>query len=373
VSVYKRGDVYWYEFTLNGTRIRQSAGTSNRAAALRVETQKKHELWALGAGFVRVRIGFRAAMDEFLAWSKSQNKPATRKRYGVSSTPLNAFFGNKKLQDIRRADIEAFKLERMQQCSNAGTNRDLACLRVMLNWAMVQGYIQANLFKGVKMLPEGPGNMRIVSHEEERQYLENADPLTRDLATIIVETGMRPNEVYCMRSENVHLEEKFVFIPDGKTKTARRNVPLTEKAAEAIARRMKAGYLFPHRLDPAKPMIYSHGHTKVSKRLGVAFRLYDFRHTFGSRMAMAGVDLMTLRELMGHASITTTQRYCHPTPQHKREAVEKLVQFNDAHFPASRPAAPARTCRRGREYPQKSPQWVPMRGNGKSRREAVSD
>src|SRR6267378_6510176 len=51
--------------------------------------------------------------------------------------------------------------------------------------------------------------------------------------------------------------------------------------------------------------------------LGLDFRLYDFRHTYGSRMAMAGVDLMTLRELMGHSSITITQRYCHPTPEHK--------------------------------------------------------
>jgi hypothetical protein len=69
-----------------------------------------------------------------------------------------------------------------------------------------------------------------------------------------------------VRSENVHLEEKFVFIPDGKTKTARRNVPLTEKAAEAIARRMKAGYLFPHRLDPAKPMIWWFAKTRSGVR-----------------------------------------------------------------------------------------------------------
>ena len=159
MSIYKRGGVYWYEFTINGTRVRGSARTSNRLAALRVEGQKKHELWALGVGFVRGQIGFAAAVNEFLAWSKSQNKPATKKRYEVSSKPLIASFGDKKLQDIRRADIEAFKLRRMQQCSNAGTNRDLACLRVMLNWAMGQGYIQANLFKGVKMLPEGPGNI----------------------------------------------------------------------------------------------------------------------------------------------------------------------------------------------------------------------
>ena len=58
------------------------------------------------------------------------------------------------------------------------------------------------------------------------------------------------------------------------------------------------------------------------------FRLYDFRHTFGSRSAMAGVDLATLKELMGHSSITTTLRYVHPTPEHKRKAMELLENFN---------------------------------------------
>jgi integrase len=55
------------------------------------------------------------------------------------------------------------------------------------------------------------------------------------------------------------------------------------------------------------------------------------RHTFGSRSAMAGVDLPTLKELMVHTSITTTMRYVHPTPEHKRKAMEKPEQFNTEH------------------------------------------
>ena len=69
-------------------------------------------------------------------------------------------------------------------------------------------------------------------------------------------------------------------------------------------------------------------HKAICQRLGLDFRLYDFRHTYGTRMAMAGVDLMTLRELMGHSSITITQRYCHPTPEHKQQAIKKLEQYN---------------------------------------------
>jgi integrase len=71
-------------------------------------------------------------------------------------------------------------------------------------------------------------------------------------------------------------------------------------------------------------------HLRALESSGVRqrFRLYDLRHTFGSRSAMAGVDLSTLKELMGHSDISTTMRYVHPTPEHKRMAVDKLERFN---------------------------------------------
>jgi len=67
--------------------------------------------------------------------------------------------------------------------------------------------------------------MRIVSHEEERAYLDQADSLLADVATIIVETGMRPGEVFAIQGNHANLEGRFVFIPSGKTKSARRTIP----------------------------------------------------------------------------------------------------------------------------------------------------
>jgi integrase len=87
----------------------------------------------------------------------------------------------------------------------------------------------------------------------------------------------------------------------------------------------KGRYLYTHRSDPNRPLNnIDRGHHKAVKDAVIAprFRLYDFRHTLGSRSAMAG------EELMGHTSITTTMRYVHPIPEHKRQAMDKLEQFN---------------------------------------------
>lgn len=69
-------------------------------------------------------------------------------------------------------------------------------------------------------------------------------------------------------------------------------------------------------------------HQQACRKAELTFRLYDLRHTYGSRAAMAGVDLPTLKELMGHETISTTMQYVHPTPEHKRRAVLRLETYN---------------------------------------------
>ena len=196
--------------------------------------------------------------------------------------------------------------------------------------------------------------MRVVSHDEQRLYLEAANPLLRDVATLIVETGIRPEEVFTICQENVHLNRRYLFVPTGKTKFARRNIPLPDAAVEVLKRRLataKGPYLFPHRRYPNRPLTtVQKAHEDAIRKTNVhpPFRLYDLRHTYGSRSAMAGVDLGTLKDLMGHSHIAITMRYVHPTPEHKQEAVRKLERYNVEQVFALYEGKP--------ESPQKSPQ-----------------
>ncbi len=359
MSVYKRGTVYWYEFWFRGHRIRESTGLTNKVAAQQAEAIRK-------AGLAEGKAGIAAPMpvvhfgdfvrNEFLPWAEKQyqSHPRTFERYRESTKPLLASFEKLRLDAVSLALVERFKVTRSSGVSSATVNRDLAALRLILNLAIRKEYIAKNPVKEVQFLDEGPGQMRVVSHQEQQRYMAAASPLLRDVATLIVETGMRPEEVFTIRKENVHLKLRYLFVPSGKTHFARRNVPLTEATIDILKWRLietEGPFVFPRKGDHDKPLTTvrkPHHKALRAAKIDPPFRLYDFRHTFGSRTAMAGVDLPTLRELMGHSDISTTMRYVHPTPEHKQEAVRKLERYNrDQVFDLFEPEL---------GFPQKSPQ-----------------
>ncbi len=150
----------------------------------------------------------------------------------------------------------------------------------------------------------------------------------------------------------------FLRVRFGKTPFARRTVPLTPQAREVLSRRMsevESEWVFPRATDPSRPLAsVADAHEAAVRRAKIErpFRLYDLRHTALTRMAMAGVDLPTLRELAGHASIQMSMRYVHPTPEHKRAAMTKLAEFcalrsaNSGHVLGLSAVVSASGCRR---------------------------
>lgn len=212
----------------------------------------------------------------------------------------------------------------------AAVNRDLAVLRILFNFAIRMKKAKTNPVVGVKFLPENNARMRVISFVEEAAYLHAASSTLRDIAIVILETGMRPGEVFHLRREDVNREFGFVQIPTGKTRFARRTIPVTARALEVLGRCVSSAqseWLFPAMRNSSKSLTSVAGpHEAALRRSGIEppFRLYDRRHTALTRMAMSGIDLPTLRELAGHASIQMTMRYVHPTPEHKQSAIKKF-------------------------------------------------
>jgi integrase len=348
MSLFKRGGVWWYDFQVRGVRIRETSGLTLKSEAARAEALRKAQLIHSNGNLQPAEPSpefEKFALTEFAPWSENKHRehPSTHHRYMRSVKVLVRHFGQRTLDMITSAEVERFKIARSRErrkfatdgrhVTPAAVNRDLAALRILFSLAIRLNKARTNPVAGVKLLAEHNLHMRVVSPQEESAYLATASQPLRDVATIILETGMRPGEVFHLRREDVNLEIGFLQIPRGKTLFARRTVPLTTCALTVLSRRVPettTDWVFPSRNDPNRPIGWLRkAHIEALKKASLSppFRLYDLRHTALTRMAMAGVDLPTLRELAGHANIQMTMRYVHPTPEHKRAAIQKLENF----------------------------------------------
>lgn len=344
MSVYRHGRHWWYSFSFRGIRYRESTASPTREAALQLEATRRAELTtAHGSKSSPGRsprfLDF--AYNDFRQWCavEHRDRPSTDARYMRSIKALSAFFGSCTLGAINSGQVEQYKMYRSQQprkngrngrlVTPAAVNRDLAVLRILFNYAIRLGKLTENPVSQVKFFRERQNHMRVLSPEDEERYLACAGPLLQDIAVLMLDTGMRPGEIYGLRVHDVDLGLRSVHVATGKTANASRYIPLTQRALLVLARRAQSGgteWLFPCPFDPAKPLAgVRKAHDAAVRRSGLhPFRLYDLRHTALTRMALAGIDLPTLRELAGHSQIQMTMRYVHPTPEHKRRAIEKF-------------------------------------------------
>ena len=356
MTLYKRGNVYWYNFIRDGVRFQASTGCRRKADAEVIENAKKVEIAKEEVGIKpQQKRGpaprFDVAMTEFLNWCEVEHseKPSTLRRYKVSSKSLLAYFKQIRIDRIDSADVEAFKdWRRVQkvtpkktkkrkqpkptaQIMPATVNREMACLKAMFFYWIRKKAVAQNPVSDVKMLAEKQ-DFHVVTPEEEYAYFAAASDPLHDIAAIILETGMRPEEVYGMRFNDIRLKEGFFFNSEGKTPSARRRVPLTRRAQQIIIKRLEEAegeYLFPGRVAGQPIVKVNAAHTATIGRAKLPrFRLYDFRHTFATRFVEAGGDLVTLAQILGHADLRMVMVYSHPTDPHKQKSIRLMESYN---------------------------------------------
>ncbi len=221
----------------------------------------------------------------------------------------------------------------------ATINREREVLRRLLHvaheWKLVPTVPKIGRLAGEN------GRDRVVTHEEEQKYLAVAKQPLSDIATLLIDTGLRPEEAFRARWENVHLEPAgnarhgYMFIPDGKTKYARRNVPLTARVKALLEMRRegqkksKDGWVFPADTKSKRVESLKSQHRRALKDSKVRpFVLYSLRHTMLTRLGESGAEAFAIQTIAGHSSALISQRYVHPTPAHIESAFDRFEAYN---------------------------------------------
>jgi integrase len=176
----------------------------------------------------------------------------------------------------------------------------------------------------------------VVAQEEEARYLAAApEPLT-SIATVLTDTGMRPDECYRLRWEAVtwlNGRNGSLLLTHGKTAAARRVLPMTPRVRAVLQARWETagkpseGWIWPaltHTAHVGRSSLKKQ-HKKALRVSGVRpFVLYSLRHTFLTRLGASGCDAWTLARIAGHNSVGISTRYVHPSEDTVLEAVQRL-------------------------------------------------
>ena len=357
MSVYRRGETWWYKFWFNGQLLRESAKSDSKTVARNAERARRRDLeQAYNRIPKRERVPlFSHAADLWVA-SKGGLTIGSIHRYELCLPPLKKEFGGLLVCDIDANDIAEYQRKRLAEVSNRTVNYEIGALRGILRQFGLWGSIADR----VRSLPERHDVGRSISAEDEAKLVAAASvsrsPALLPLFVVSVDTGMRASEVQALRRRDLKLTWENGAIINGeavvpKSKTAAgtgRVIPLTRRVCACLSlwllRFTNAGrdsFVFPYHqvgigghsrtvevydVDLERPMgSWRKAWLIACKKAAVRYRWHDLRHTFISRLAEnPNISEQTIRSLAGHVSRQMLEHYSHIRSQAKYAAIRCL-------------------------------------------------
>jgi integrase len=244
-----------------------------------------------------------------------------------------------RLNAIDAALISAFTAYRCESVKRSSVNRALATLRRALR--MAQEWRLVDRLPRIRLLPGEQPREFVLSHEQEMEYLNACPQPLCDVAILILDTGLRLGEALSLQwldFEPQPIEQaQYLFVRRGKTRYARRHVPLHTRTREMLKSRrvaMRSVFVFPG-IDRSRPILgtsldHLHAQARTELKMSREFVLHSLRHTYGTRLAESGADAFTIQRLMGHSSVVVSQRYVHPSQKNLDSTVQRMEQMTES-------------------------------------------
>jgi integrase len=220
----------------------------------------------------------------------------------------------------------------------ASVNRELALLKHMYSKAIEWGKVKETPVKKVKLLKGEVKRVRFLLPDEIQRLLSNCADHLKPIVTMALHTGMRKGELLTLKWDQINFDQGIISLMDTKNHE-RRDIPVNETAKGALESVERKGeHVFCNGDGHTFANVRRSFDTAVRKSGITDFRFHDLRHTFASNLVMEGVDIMTVKELMGHKDLTMTIRYAHLAPNHKTKAVnilDRVMSLNPPHAQAA--------------------------------------
>jgi integrase len=333
----KNGDItYYIRYEYQGKDIKEKVGRRSRGFSRELAKQAlKARMGDMVRGQfnlekVRKPVPFSTLVARYREYAGTYKKGWDNERYIMGL--LAQEFGDTPLAHITTWRIERWKAERRREVKPASVNRHLTVLKHMFRMAIQWGLTAENPAAPVKALAVDEGRTRFLSEEEIHSLLEACKRLTEfpwlyPLVLLALNTGMRLGELMGLTWENIDMEQRLISVLQTKGRKARiKTIAVNDLALEALTLFRAQDYGDRVMAPWGKKWIEIVFNRALKAAAIEGFTFHGLRHTFASHLVMAGVDLATVSELLGHTTISMTMRYAHLAPTHKANAVDKLAQ-----------------------------------------------
>ncbi len=326
-SLYKRGSVYWMAIRVNGKLYRKSTGkTTKREARDFLDERKKEARHNELPDAKRINCKFAELASKYDTLVEIQKGYRSKKTF---IRQLVEEFGNLDVNDLNTMIVEQWQTRLLKVCAPATVNRKLACLKHMLTKAVDWNIATENTLKQVrkvKFSKENNRKLRFLSFDECQRLIDCCLPHLKPIVITALNTGMRRGEILSLKWAQVDLRHGYISLNDTKSGEGR-EIPMNNTLMclfEEMPHSIESVHVFTGKYgDPFKDVKHSFN-TALRKAEILNATFHTLRHTFASHLVMKGVDLTTVKELLGHKSLNMTLRYSHLAPEHKTKAVKVL-------------------------------------------------
>lgn len=327
-GIRQRGSSFLVDITINGKRRTATCASYDEARIKRLQMEAEMLGAAQRQQAEPTCWTLRKAFDKTveIRWANSKNETKAR----ATAEEALEFFGDDRLLDtIKTADVDDYvaHLRNKQRNGPATINRKLAALSAMFTDAADRDGCTRK--PRIIRQPEPTHRIRYLTTEEEMMALSLFQQWgqlhVRDAVVVLIDTGMRVGELLAMQVKDVDLKENIISIWQNKGDLPR-SVPMTDRVRQIIQARCdrSRGLVF---FDLRREVLRYYW-DRVRSALDLdnddQFVPHALRHTCATRLVQAGVSLFVVQKLLGHSTITVTQRYAHLAQSNLQGAIDVL-------------------------------------------------
>jgi integrase len=329
-QIIRRGSGWYSDFRSGKRRIRRFLSKDKREATIKLG-ELLAEMRGEYSGKPSQNISWAAFKAKYLEYSTGSKRPNSVLRDQNAINAIERTSPLDRLSQLTPEYLELLKGKRMKDGKRAPTiNRDMTAIKALAHKAEAWGYMTKQDWTSVRPIKEARKKLYFHSPTELSRLLSKCNGVWRTLCLLGARAGLRREEIYMLTWADVEFDHNRIRIAAKDDWTPKdyeqRFIPMAADLREHLNGLDKSGRWVLGENRPSLAVMTAY-FRKITRKANLKGTIHILRHTFASHLVQNGVELKTIKDLLGHESMKTTEIYAELIPDNFDDAVLKLPKI----------------------------------------------